>query len=447
LSISGVGNPVNGTATLNQDGNIEFTPAANFNGTASFEYTITDGTENAIGAVDVAVNPFNDAPIANKDTITTNEDTSVTMPPTQLLNNDSDVDTKDKLSIVGISNSVNGTAILNQDGKIQFTPAANFNGTASFNYTLSDGTVNTTGAVDVAVNPVNDAPTIIKPFADLTVTQFAPNTIVELFGHFKDIDYGNLPEYSVEVSGDSLASIDPLSFQRLENNEPVLVFGFPDNLQGTFTFTVKATYGGNESISDTFSVFRINSTQNGDQLIGRDGNDYLDGKEGDDTLTGVDGNDTLIGSEGNDSLIGGNGDDTYIVDNTTDVLTENANGGTDTVASSITYNLGSNIENITLTGTSSINGTGNTLNNIITGNTANNVLSGDAGNDSLNGGAGIDTLIGSGGNDTMTAWTGNDSLTGGAGNDTMTGGADSDRFIYDTNAAFTTTGGGILNCL
>jgi Ca2+-binding RTX toxin-like protein len=92
----------------------------------------------------------------------------------------------------------------------------------------------------------------------------------------------------------------------------------------------------------------------------------------------------------------------------------------DFVQSSLTYTLGSNLENPTLTGPSAVNGTGNPLNNTITGNGADNYLSSGAGNDSL---------------------------IGGAGNDTMTGGADSDRFIYDTNAAFTTTGGGILNCL
>ena len=64
------------------------------------------------------------------------------------------------------------------------------------------------------------------------------------------------------------------------------------------------------------------------------------------------------------------------MDNTGDVVTENANEGTDTVQASVTYTLAANVENLTLTGTGNINGTGNTLDNVIIGNSGNNVLTG-----------------------------------------------------------------------
>jgi Ca2+-binding RTX toxin-like protein len=96
---------------------------------------------------------------------------------------------------------------------------------------------------------------------------------------------------------------------------------------------------------------------------------------------------------------GGIGNDTYTVDNVGDVVTENLNEGTDKVNSAITYTLGSNLENLTLTGSGTINGTGNEFNNALTGNTGNNVLTGLAGNDTLDGGTGIDTLVGGVGND------------------------------------------------
>ncbi|MDD2949515.1 MAG: tandem-95 repeat protein, partial [Sulfuricurvum sp.] len=127
-----------------------------------------------------------------------------------------------------------------------------------------------------------------------------------------------------------------------------------------------------------------------DTLYGGDGNDILKGENGNDTLDGGIGNDTLEGGIGIDTLIGGTGDDTYIVDTTTDTLIENANEGTDTVQSSVTYTLGSNLENLILTGSSAINATGNTLNNTLIGNSANNTL---------NGKAGADTMIGGDGND------------------------------------------------
>jgi peroxidase len=128
--------------------------------------------------------------------------------------------------------------------------------------------------------------------------------------------------------------------------------------------------------------------------------EQLNGGLGNDSIFGGDGDDTLIGFQGDDLLSGGTGNDTYIVDAITDVITENANEGSDLISSSVTYTLGTNLENLTLTGTSAINGTGNTLNNTITGNTANNILSGGTGNDTIAGGIGNDTMIGGAGNDT-----------------------------------------------
>jgi Ca2+-binding RTX toxin-like protein len=98
-------------------------------------------------------------------------------------------------------------------------------------------------------------------------------------------------------------------------------------------------------------------------------------------------------------MIGGTGDDTYVVGSSSDKVLESAGEGVDTVRSSTTYILGSNLENLTLTGISSIKGTGNDLDNCLTGNSANNRLTGGAGNDTLDGGSGRDTLIGGIGND------------------------------------------------
>ena len=210
---------------------------------------------------------------------------------------------------------------------------------------------------------------------------------------------------------------------------------------------------------------------------------------GNDTLNGGAGNDTLDGGVGIDALIGGTGNDIYIVDSSTDIIVENANEGTDGIQSSVTFSIAArpNIENLTLTGTTAINGTGNAANNVITGNSANNTLNGGAGNDTLDGDAGTDTLIGglgsdtyivddtndiitekssggiidaiqssvtytiapnvenltltgtaaingtgNAGNNTITGNAGNNTLDGGVGNDTLIGGLGDDIYIVDS---------------
>jgi uncharacterized delta-60 repeat protein len=157
------------------------------------------------------------------------------------------------------------------------------------------------------------------------------------------------------------------------------------------------------------NLFLMGTAANG---TGNSGNNVLTGNSANNTLNGGGGNDTLNGSTGVDTLIGGLGNDIFQIDSTTDVITENVNEGTDTIQSSVTFSLATfpNIENLTLTGSSAINGTGNTANNVLTGNGANNLLSGDTGNDILTGAAGKDTLTGGAGIDKFGYKTLTDSL-------------------------------------
>lgn len=145
----------------------------------------------------------------------------------------------------------------------------------------------------------------------------------------------------------------------------------------------------------------INGTGNalGNLLKGNNGSNALQGMGGNDVLIGNAGNDLLDGGTGDDTLIGGTGSDTYVVDSVGDSVTELANEGMDTIQSGIDYTLGANLENLTLSGTSSLNGTGNELDNLIIGNSGDNTLYGLSGNDTLNGGSGADTLLGGVGND------------------------------------------------
>ncbi|WP_427156883.1 hypothetical protein ACQFX9_15860 [Aliinostoc sp. HNIBRCY26] len=163
-----------------------------------------------------------------------------------------------------------------------------------------------------------------------------------------------------------------------------------------------------DAITGTSASETVNGTDSNDVIYGLNGNDQLLGKAGNDILSGGAGHDTLDGGLGADTLVGGTGNDIYYVDNLGDVIVEEANAGTDLVQAAISWQLGDHLENLVLTGTTSINGTGNSRNNVLTGNSAANVLSGGDGNDWLFGLAGHDTLNGNNGNDILNGGKGND---------------------------------------
>ncbi|EKQ3545048.1 tandem-95 repeat protein, partial [Vibrio parahaemolyticus] len=153
------------------DGKLVFTPAENFNGEATITYIVTDGDLTDEANVTVTVTPVNDSPVAVDDTVSTQEDTVVTI---DVLPNDSDVD-GDKLSIQSASVPKEQGTVEVVDGKLVFTPAENFNGDAEITYTVTDGELTDEAKVTVTVNPVNDMPTI-KVDAVESITEDAVST-------------------------------------------------------------------------------------------------------------------------------------------------------------------------------------------------------------------------------------------------------------------------------
>jgi Ca2+-binding RTX toxin-like protein len=199
--------------------------------------------------------------------------------------------------------------------------------------------------------------------------------------------------YVVDNSGDTVRELTDEGKDTVEASIDYTLGANLENLTPTGTALLLGT--GNELDNV------LTASEAGSVLHGLGGDDKLVGGLAHDVLFGDDGDDRLDGGAAGDTMFGGTGNDVYIVDNAADEVVELANEGTDTVRSSITYTLGANVENLTLTGVEALAGTGNALANVLTGRSGPSTLSGMGGNDTLKGGADADVLIGGAGNDRL----------------------------------------------
>ena len=154
----------------------------------------------------------------------------------------------------------------------------------------------------------------------------------------------------------------------------------------------EALNAGNDTVTTTLLTYSLGA--NVENLIYTGAGNFTGRGNADaNRITGSTGNDVLIGNAGADTMLGGAGNDAYQVLDTGDVVTENAEVGTDIVFSNLlNYTLTDNVENLALLNAANINGTGNAGNNAIAGNAGNNILSGGVGTDFLTGGLGADTF-------------------------------------------------------
>jgi uncharacterized protein YjdB len=175
LSVTIASQPTNGSASVNGDETVTYSPNGDFAGEDSFTYIVSDGTDTDTATVTITVDPVNHPPVAGDDSATTDEDQSVTV---DVLANDSDIDA-DLLTVISATTPGDGTATINGDGTITYTPEANFNGTDVFIYTVSDGADGFDSAyVEITITAVNDDP-VADAGADQTVNE---NDTVQLDG-------------------------------------------------------------------------------------------------------------------------------------------------------------------------------------------------------------------------------------------------------------------------
>ncbi|WP_141699891.1 cadherin-like domain-containing protein, partial [Nostoc sp. KVJ20] len=448
LTISDFTSPTNGTLSLNDNNTPDnpsddffiYTPNANFNGTDSFTFTVSDDNGGSItNTFNLNVKPVNNAPIAVNDSLTTGFNTAVTILATTLLANDTDIDSSN-LSITGVSGVTNGTAVLNDNGTpgnstddfIVFTPINGLSGDANFNYTISDGSLTSTARVAIAVG--------------------------------------------ANISGG--AGNDNISAG--EGNDNISGGGGNDTIAGN---------GGDDTISGGAGSDNISGGNGNDLLLGGNGNDTIAGNGGNDTISGGNGNDTFVFrlGDGNDTIadftgtgIGSNpsadvisqldtlqfigsgltarnlqltqnGDNlelTFLDAASTKVTLQNFqledldnlpttgnilfDGQTSVTDSFDVFNANSTQTNLFNKNTVTFL---NDLNNNVAGfNNSNDVINGQGGNDIINGNSGDDLLRGGSGDDILIGGEGNDTLVGGRGNDILIGGVGADFFLYNSNA-------------
>ncbi len=198
LTVTATTTPANGTAVINPDGTIGYTPNAGYVGTDTFTYTISDGAATA--SATVTVNVINRPPTAVDDTATTNVATPVIV---AVLANDTDPDGQ-ALSVTSVTVPSIGTAVINPDGTVSYTPPALFVGTATFQYTISDGFDSATATV--TVNVINRPPSAVD---DLTSTPMNTLVVVSVLANDSDADGHPLTVTAVSAPANGTAVINP----------------------------------------------------------------------------------------------------------------------------------------------------------------------------------------------------------------------------------------------
>lgn len=241
LSAILVNNPQHGTVTLNANGSFTYTPDANWNGTDSFAYKVSDGQlESNIATARITVRPIDDDPVAVPDAYTTDEDTTLTIAAPGVLGNDYNPDGPVTLYTNVVAPPAHGTLVyLGADGAFQYVPQANYHGTDVFVYRVFNGTsYSDPVAVTLTINPVEDNPVALpNSYAVLqnqTLTVSGPGVLAD--------DY--------DPDGDPLSAV--LGSQNVQHGSLTL------NSDGSFTYVPNGTFVG----TDTFTYFATDNKGN-----------------------------------------------------------------------------------------------------------------------------------------------------------------------------------------
>jgi VCBS repeat-containing protein len=231
----------NGTVTVNPDNTITYSPGLNFNGSVTFTYEVSDGTATATATVTVTVLPVNDPPTAVDDTASTAEESSQLI---RVLDNDSDIDGPNPLSISIISPPANGTAVIDLPG-IRYFPNPDFSGDDTFTYTITDGDSTDTATVTITVVPINDPPEGIDDNYSTPVSTTLTVPAPGVLDNDIDVDSANITVASSTDPGNGTLSI---------NSDGSFTYTPDPGFTGVDTFTYQATDGTATSEDATVTI-------------------------------------------------------------------------------------------------------------------------------------------------------------------------------------------------
>ncbi|WKZ32673.1 MAG: Ig-like domain-containing protein [Thermodesulfobacteriota bacterium] len=241
LTVSGLSPPGNGTAILNPDQTVTYTPAPGFTGTDSFTYAAHDGRSESNAATVTVTVSGGEALIANDDAYSTDEDSVLVVEAPGVLGNDTLEGSGPGAELV--SGPVNGTVTLEPDGSFRYEPLPDYNGQDSFSYrvvtALSESNI---AAVVLTVNPVNDSPLAAD---DSAFTFRGMPVVINVLANDSDIDGDALTVASIAAPQNGTAGINP---------DQTVTYTPAEGFVGIDSFTYRAYDGAVESNSATVTI-------------------------------------------------------------------------------------------------------------------------------------------------------------------------------------------------
>jgi VCBS repeat-containing protein len=269
------------------NGFFTYTPESNYYGEVTFTYQAYDGQNYSnIATVHITIIPVNDAPVANNDSYSVDEDNVLSVPAPGVLANDTDVE-NDSLSAVLVTNVVHGSLALNSNGSFVYVPDPDFNGVDSFTYVASDGQNNSNIAtVTITINPVPDySVSIVSDSYYKEVGLLQPATYLINITNTGD----TADNYTLSVNNISGADHADLNETTISNLAPgqsyIVSLTVSDSNPGIYNVTVTATSNSNSSVSNTTPIITTNVTTTDSGWIFE--TSWIDGQNYTDQSTGI----------------------------------------------------------------------------------------------------------------------------------------------------------------